>query len=139
MRSAVFIGLMLLVGCTSTRTYSVVVRNDSLQPMTLWLTKDGPPAELGWLSPEQLDRSGLAKNWPTDELGKVVPPGKVAELRPIEGHFDSGTSAVLRIYHGQLTFDHILAISQGSPNRADMMLEPGDNRIRIDKDGNAFK
>ena len=43
-------------GCHSyeTRAYDVMVRNDSPVPIVVWLTKDGPPYEQAWLSPEDI-------------------------------------------------------------------------------------
>jgi len=136
MRHVIALGALLLAGCSSTHTFTVSVRNDALEPMTVWLTKDGPPAEQGWLSPEQIALSGMAKTTP---IGVVIPAGKTADMSPIQGTLDSGTHAILRIYRGQTTFDMMLATSRGSANRTDMVLEPGANVIRIDKDGKAFK
>jgi len=130
-------GLMIL-GCgSSTQSYSVMVKNDGMEPMTVWLTKDGPPAEVNWLSPEQIAVSGKVKDSPIS--GVVIPPGKTGDLGPIEGRFDSRSSAVLRIYRGQKLFDEMLAMSRGSPNRTDLKLSPGANIIVIDKSGSANK
>ena len=45
--------LMIAVGCAPTKSFEVTVRNQSDVPVMLWLTKDGPPAEKGWWTPEQ--------------------------------------------------------------------------------------
>ncbi|MBC7783640.1 MAG: hypothetical protein H7144_07350 [Burkholderiales bacterium] len=132
-----FVMFTALVGCIpTTRTYSVSVRNDAAEPMTVWLTKDGPPAEAGWLSPEQIVINGMVKSMP---IGAVVPAGKTADMVPVDGKFHSGTNAVLRVYRGQKLFDNLLAIGSGSPNRTDVMLEPGENLIVVDKTGKSHR
>src|SRR6187402_2072808 len=101
-----FVVVMLLAGVcgctTSKRTYDVTVRNELDKPATLWLTKDGPPSEEKWRSPEE-----IAKMKTIDDLvlsGVVVQPGKTASTGPVVGTFRSGTNGVLRVYVGQTTF-----------------------------------
>ena len=48
----VLLSVCAAVGCT--RSYEVSVHNKTPSAITLWLTKDGGPQEVGWLSPEQL-------------------------------------------------------------------------------------
>jgi hypothetical protein len=85
---------MLTLGCgPTTRSYSVVIKNDGAEPMTCWLTKDGPPAEPQWLSPEQIAIGGAPKNETVWAL--IIKPGATAETpKPVSGQFESGTSAV---------------------------------------------
>ena len=76
------LGAMLLAGCSSAKeyTFDVSVKNESGRPITLWLTKDGPPMEEGWRSPEQ-----VAMQSPGHEeriSGVLVPDGKTASYRP---------------------------------------------------------
>jgi hypothetical protein len=125
---------LIAAGCgPTTRSYSVVVKNDSATPMTIWLTKDGPPAEGGWLSPEQIAMTGRSADDPIS--GVVVPAGKTASLDSISGRFSSGTNAVLRIYRGQQLFNDLLAASSGTASRTDIRLAPGANTVIIDSSG----
>lgn len=121
--------LLIALGCTpptQTRTYSISVKNESTQPVVLWLTKDGPPYEPRWASPEdiaiespKMDDNRI--NWVT------VDPGKLATSGDQAGRFENRTSAVLRIYVGATEFSDLLSMSFGSPTRADLDLVPGQN------------
>jgi hypothetical protein len=122
---------LLAVGCSDTKTYSfqVSVKNATNRPLTIWLVKEGPPAEQGWRSPEQ-----LAMSVPGHEeriSGKVLPPGKTADTGAIEGKFDPGTYAWLRVYDGPQRLSDILAVSRGNPARVDVPLDPGENRFIV--------
>lgn len=132
-----FIPLLLVlfaVGCgPTTRTYSVTVTNQSLEPMTVWLTKDGPPSEMAWASPEQIAIAGIEKDIPFP--GVVVPAGKTGVMPGVEGKFDSRTHAILRVYRGQMRLNEILSVSDGSTLRTDVRLTPGDNTITITPQG----
>src|SRR5690348_1282076 len=118
------IGALLLVlgaatGCQSdfkTRTYSVTVANDSSSPVTVWLTKDGPAYEPGWLSPE--DTAYEARGAGESVAGVVVPPGKTASVGPVHGEFASMTNAMLRVYLGQHNLSDLLAISKGRDRKS---------------------
>jgi hypothetical protein len=116
--------LALLVGCSTMekRTYDLSVKNDTSQPITIWLTKNGPAYEPTWESPED-----LAAATPRNQraiAGVVVPPGKTASTAQ-SGQFAPSTSAILRVYLGALSINEILAVGRGSPNRADVRLYPG--------------
>jgi len=121
--------LLLVVGCASTRTetFQLSVKNQTGAPISVWLTKDGPPAEEGWESPEQLAQLPST----TTFSFRTIEPGKVAEAGPLTGKFASGSNAWLRIYQGLHTFDEILAISRGSHDRLDYFLAPGQHQITI--------
>ncbi len=123
----VLIGLLLVGGCASYEKFDfdVSVKNNTDQPLTLWLTKDGPPAEAGWRSPESYaQRPGSLD----DKIpGIVVPPGKTAYTGPIAGHFAPQTRAWLRVYLGQMKLDRLLAVSRENPARTDVALIRGRN------------
>ncbi len=126
------IGAMLSVGCSSTKEYSfnITVRNETAGPVTIWLTKEGPPAESGWRSPEQV----AIQSPGTEERinGTLVPPGKTAYTPTIKGTFGPGSSAWLRIYDGKyLDFSDLLAVSPRSAKRVDQFLYPGVNRLVV--------
>lgn len=130
---ALTMGLLLLCGgCTVSRTYEVSVRNDTSGPITIWLTKDGPPEQEAWLSPEQI---AIDPTRATPEIGGVVvPAGKTASTGPTKGQFYSDVNAVLRVYEGQFTLAQLLAISRGSPNRIDTILPLGDSKWVVSDD-----
>jgi hypothetical protein len=113
-----------MLGCVRTETYQLAIKNATAEPITLWLTKDGPPAEAGWRSPEQLAMQPVKGE---KLAGALVEPGELAMTGPRTGHFDQHTQAWLRIYGGAHTLSELLAISRGSPNRLDEPLEPGQH------------
>ncbi len=126
--------VLFVFGCgPTTRTYSVTVANQSLEPMTVWLTKDGPPSEMAWASPEQIAIAGIEKDIPFP--GVVVPAGKTGVMPGVEGKFNSRTNAVLRVYHGQMRLSEMLSVSDGSARRTDVILVPGDNAVIITPQG----
>ncbi|HEY0007930.1 MAG TPA: hypothetical protein VGB55_04315 [Tepidisphaeraceae bacterium] len=130
--------LSLIIGCgPETRSYRVNVNNQSLEPMTLWLAKEGGPLEMTWLSPEDIAVMRVDKG--TAITGVTVPPGKSATMGPINGKFEGGANAVLRVYRGQRKFDELLSIGADSPNRTDLPLQPGDNQFVIGPDGKVNK
>ena len=119
-------------GCASyqTRTYDVTVKNDSSDPVTVWLTKSGPPYESGWMAPE--DIAVESPKAPTKVIsGLVIPPGKTGFTGPRKGQFEPSTSAILRVYGGQLNFDQLLASGRDDKNRIDWKLHPGTNDLVV--------
>lgn len=123
-----------LIGCSSKQSYDVTVMNRSPQPVTLWLTKNGPPGERGWYPPEQL--AFLTKTVDDGSVpGAWLEPGKTAGIGPIEGKFSGQTKAILRVYRGRLKFNELIAVSDDSPLREDLILRPGKNVIAIDRTG----
>lgn len=128
------LGSLQLVGCSSTREYSfdISVRNASDGPITIWLTKEGPPIEQGWRSPEQV---AIQSPGHEERIGGVlVPPGKAASTGQIKGKFAPGSSAWLRIYEGKYSsFSDLLAVSPKSSKRVDQYLDPGVNRLVVKK------
>ncbi len=129
MRFALPLLMFTMIGCAPARTYDVKVRNDLNQPITVWLTKNGPPAEANWLSPEQI---AMGENPAGGRVaGSPVPSGKTAETGKIRGKFEAGAQAVLRIYLGQPTLDELLAMSPQSQTRIDVILPPGQSSLIV--------
>ena len=128
-----FVALMA-IGCSSTTTqvYDVQVRNETDKPITIWLTKDAPPAEAGWRAPED-----IAVSAPGHEErigGMVVPPGKTAYTGEVKGKFIQHSFAWLRVYDGQYSsFSDLLAVSPRSMSRVDHALDPGKNLLAVRK------
>ena len=116
--------LAALTGCARTEQFDVSVRNDTRSPLTLALTKDGPPFEPLWASPEDL---AIQSPRADEKHGYVVlPPGKEGDVS-LQGKFDSGTRGYLRVYRGDLQISEMNAIHATSPNRLDLPLSPGRN------------
>jgi hypothetical protein len=122
--------VLLVVGCAETRTFQVAVRNETSQPLTLGIAKEGGKYEPQWQTPEQaaVHASG------DDERGwdsVVVPPGETRSAGPVKGDFSGGALATVRVYAGELELSDVLAISRDSPNRVDVPLDEGRNAIII--------
>ena len=121
-----------MVGCHTyeKRVYDVTLKNDSSVPVTIWLTKDGAPFEEGWLAPED-----LAIQSPQQPIrlisGIIVFPGKTAFTGPHRGQFEPSTSAVLRVYAGQLKFEEILATREEDKRRFDVRLHRGVSELVV--------
>ncbi len=134
--ATVLLATILSVGCSDveTRSYQVLVKNESLRPVTVWLTKDGPVYESSWRSPEDL---AIESRGAGEKIaGAVIAPGQRKGIGPIQGAFKPGTNAILRVYLGEHNFSDLLAINFGDPDRRDFELDPGDNAFAIvDRDG----
>jgi hypothetical protein len=114
----------IVTGCTRTEKFDVTVRNSTQSSLTLALTKDGPPFEAVWASPEDL---AIQSPGADEKHGYVVlPPGKEGDVS-VEGKFDKGTRGYLRVYRGDLQVSEMNAIRSDSPNRVDLPLSPGRN------------
>jgi hypothetical protein len=125
---------MLLGGCgTKKYTFSIAVKNDSPQPVVVGLAKDGPPYEDNWATPEQI------ATFPTrpgeHAWGVPVAPGKTAEVKEERAKLDRYGAAYVRIYASDPALSSLLSISNGSPNRLDIQLVPGDNRFIVTREG----
>jgi hypothetical protein len=126
-----------LIGCgppVEKRSYDVYVSNQLAEPVTVFITKDGPPVEDGWLSPEML-AAGPVNQDPKDS-GRVVGPGFTAGAEKLTGQFEPATSAMLRVYRTTGALENFVALSPGNPRRVDVPLRPGRNEFIVtDKDG----
>jgi hypothetical protein len=126
--------LSLACSDTRTRTFSLAIKNDSSRPITIGLTKNGPPfTEMEWYSPEDL---AIAR--PQDTMmnwGTVVPPNKTAFIDNYKGEFLPQTSAILRVYAGDMPLSDLLAISRDSRARKDVRLEEGKSTYVVSDRG----
>jgi hypothetical protein len=115
-------------GCSRTDKFDLTVRNSTKSPLTLALTKDGPPFEPVWASPEDL---AIQSPGADEKHGYVVlPPGKEGDVS-VQGKFESGTHGYLRVYRGDLQVSEMNAIRSSSPNRLDIKLSPGRSTFVI--------
>jgi len=121
---------LFVIGCSKAQSYEITVKNDAARPITLWLTKEGGGKPMrGWRSPEDLAINTLADD---EKIGGViVEAGKTASSGKVQGNFERGTYACLRIYAGEQKFTDLLAISRGSPNRIDFTLNPGKTDLVV--------
>jgi hypothetical protein len=117
-----------LVGCARTEKFDITVRNDTGGPVTIALTKDGPPFERMWAGPEDLAIESPKND---EQHGyAVLPPGRSADVS-VQGKFDRGTRGYVRVYRGEPDLSGMVAIGPVSPNRLDVPLRPGANQIVI--------
>ena len=130
--STAFLLCLFAAGCVQTRTYQLSVSNQTTEPLTIGLTKIGGPFEREWAAPED---AAIAQQEPDAQMWAVIPAGKTGDTPAITGKFDSDALAVLRVYQGKLNLSGILAISRGQPNRLDLPLHPGLNRLVITQKG----
>ena len=121
----------LLAGCAQERTFQVAVRNETTQPITVGFAKEeGGPSEPAWATPEEIaigTPSYAERSWDSVQ----VPPGRTGVAGPIKGKFDGNARAFLRVYAATGKLEDLIAISRGSPHRADVLLSPGRNAIVI--------
>jgi hypothetical protein len=133
MRRLIYLSALaaLAAGCSQTRTYEVAVRNETSHPLTVGFAKEeGGPFEPAWATPEEVAIGSPAyaeREW--DSV--VVPPGKTGVAGPLQGKFDSAARAFLRVYGAEGSLNDLMAISRGSPRRADVPLAPGRNAIIV--------
>ena len=122
---------VVLFGCGASRSFQVEAKNQTTRPVTLWLTKDGPPAEDGWRTPEDLAAAAGVEHEPQYDFA-VVEPGRTGYTDRVSGKFPQGTHAVLRVYDGAVTYFQIAdAAKTHSDRRADYVLKPGTNRVTV--------
>jgi hypothetical protein len=108
---------LFCIGCASgtKRTYDVVVHNRSEVPVMVWLTKDGPPVEAGWYSPDQF----LETSPDTPSPGGQLPAGRTRRLPAMSAaRFPQGTNAILLVFRSGVEADR-----HGSSHPADAQAE----------------
>src|SRR5688500_7459843 len=116
----------MIIGCTPTRSYDVSVHNKTSDTVTLWLTKDGPPAEKGWLTTEQF----IAAPADTPSPGVQLPAGRIADTGKRKGKFPQGTNAILLIYRTGAAAD-----APGGSEPLTVRLSPGRNEMAVFDEG----
>jgi hypothetical protein len=115
------------IGCASgsKRTYDIVVHNRTDVPLMVWLTKDGPPVEKGWYTPEEF----LKASPDTPSPGVQLPPGKTADTGNVSGTFPSGTNAILLVFRSGVEADR-----HGASQPLAVKLQPGKNELGVSTD-----
>ena len=122
LRIALILIACALLGCTPTRTYDITVHNETPAPVSLWLTKDGPPAERGWYTTEQFVAAPIDEPSP----GIILPAGEIADTGKRKGKFPRGTNAILLIYRtGEI------AKLPGQSQPIVIRLIPGRNELTV--------
>lgn len=124
--------LFFSVNCAPQVSFQLSILNKTGRPVTVGVIKEGEPYEPNLASPEQLAIETRLEALPP--WGHVIPPGKTLDSPPITGAFAHGAAAVLRIYLGEFSNAQLLAISNPSPDRAEVLLFPGLNQIIIKED-----
>lgn len=135
MKCAIFLLPLLLVSVACNRyerrTYDVTVINNSLGPITVGLTKNGPPFDGDWAAPEDvavMNHRDSEAAW-----GLRLESGKRGQNKRVDARFAPQTLAVLRVYIGELTMDDILAASASAPNRRDVRLREGVSVVTVNE------
>ena len=123
--------LLLLPACTQIdkRSFEISVKNETAQPLSLGLVKNGPPTEAGWVAPHEV--AMMAPQLADRHWGWVLAPGETKTFGPYTGHFESQTHAILRVYAGTPTIDEMIAFSKDDPQRLDIYLWPGKSAYAI--------
>ncbi|MDB5296447.1 MAG: hypothetical protein JWO31_2430 [Phycisphaerales bacterium] len=136
------IAALAAAGCgagTRTDTFDIDIKNGTSGPVTLSLAKSGPPYEPTWATPEDLaiESPKIREEWAGNPSGMgTIPPGKTASVKGLTGRFDGGSRGLLRAYAGELTISQMLARGKDSPDRVEVPLVPGANRVVLtDKGG----
>jgi hypothetical protein len=126
------LAIMLALGCAPKATFEVSVANKSDSPLTVGVVKEGEPYERDLAGPEKLAIESSLDSLPP--WGHIIPVGRVMNSPQITGTFPRGSAAYLRVYRGEHTNAQLIAISSPSPDRLDVLLFPGINRIVIRND-----
>lgn len=118
---------LLVIGCAGApkRTFNVVVHNHADVPIMVWLTKDGPPVEQGWYTPEEF----LKTSPDTPSPGVQLPAGKTADTGNVTGTFPSGTNAILLVFRSGTEADR-----HGPSQPLSVKLQPGKNDLGVNTD-----
>lgn len=130
--AVLFCFITLGAGCARMQTYEVMVINDADAPVTAWMSKAGRPAEMHWLSPADFaivyDPSQEAQiRLPS----AVLAPGERVRFGPREGEFPKGATAVVDVFEGAMPLSEMISLSRRSPRRAQVVLAPGSNLVRV--------
>jgi hypothetical protein len=123
-----------LAGCGGggeTRRYNVSVENHADGPVTLWLTKNAPPYDAAWATPEDLAAGAPGAD---GRNAALLAPGERADLPVAPGKFTDGTEAVLRIYAGDLVLEQVLATGRETSLRTDLTIPEGRSVVRVTSD-----
>lgn len=131
-RNFVLLFLIGLAGCAgNVRNFQISLTNDTPAPVTIALTKNGPPFEAKWASPEDVAAKRVS---PSEASGMtVIQPSKTVNST-VSGRFESKTVPVLRVYQGEMTFSEMLSARTGV-NRFDLPLTDGMNKFVVHENG----
>lgn len=126
------VAVLLVVGCAPKATFEVQVANKSTSALTVGVVKEGGSYERDLAGPEKWALESPLESLP--QWGHVIPVGRILNSPQITGAFPQGSAAYLRVYRGQPTNAQIMAISNPSPDRLDVLLFPGVNQLVIRDD-----
>jgi len=133
-RNLVLLALLVTAGagCKRMQTYEVLVINDADTPVTAWMSKNGPPAEITWLSPAELaivfDPSQEAQ---MKLPSAILAPGERVRFGPRKGEFPGETQAILDVFEGEMPLADMISLAPRSPRRGRITLVPGGNVVRV--------
>ena len=127
-QTLVMLVLLGLAGCAgNVRNFQISLTNDTPSPLTIALTKNGPPFEAKWASPEDVAAQRVS---PSQTSGMtVIQPSKTVNST-VSGRFEKNSEPVLRVYSGAMTLSEMLHAKVGV-NRFDLPLSDGLNKFIV--------
>ncbi|HEX5241712.1 MAG TPA: hypothetical protein VFW23_00515 [Tepidisphaeraceae bacterium] len=131
-QTLVLLVLLCVAGCAgNVRNFQISLTNDTPNPLTIALTKSGPPFEAKWAAPEDV----AAKHVTPDQTSgmMVIQPSKTVNST-VSGRFEKNSEPVLRVYPGAMTFSEMLSAKTGV-NRFDLPLTDGSNKFIVRQGG----
>ena len=120
------------VGCAPKASFKLGVENRTEQALTVGIVKEGGSYERDLAGLEQWAIESDLSTLPA--WGHVIPPGRTLDSPPVTGSFPQGTLAHLRVYRGEHKNSELMAISNPSPDRLEVVLFPGYNALVIRDD-----
>jgi hypothetical protein len=131
-QTLVLLALLCVAGCAgNVRNFQISLTNDTPNPLTIALTKSGPPLEAKWASPEDV----VARRVSPDQTSgmTVIQPSKTVNST-VSGRFEKNSEPVLRVYSGAMTLSEMLSAKTGV-NRFDLPLKDGSNKFIVRQGG----
>src|SRR5690348_11650353 len=111
---------LLAIGCAPRLTFDISVKNETRDPITLGIVKTAPPYDRDFAAPENFAID--YPNTPAPPWGHVVPPGRNIGSPPVAGSFPDDARAYLRVYRGEHSDAQLMAISDPSPDRTEVLI-----------------
>lgn len=131
------LGVLLLVGvgCSSSYRYEMQVINNTKRPLSVGPVLPGSQVVPGWTGPEHIAISApqlMDQRWGATGAGPLLPGEALYLVREDTPFAQRGR---LRVYDGDRTIKDLVSISDGDPDRVDILVFPGRNAFIINSSG----